>query len=143
MKTCKICEKDLPDTEFTVVSYASITGKRYLDSHCRPCRYATRKAVRQAGSKTCPQCNITHLVTQHYKGDPMCMQCRDDKKAGKQSKRVRIEPYEIHSKTPPPNLAHRNILWDEDLVKSPPYVIPKIPDILTNPIQAMLSGTWA
>jgi len=143
MKTCKACEKELPDSAFAIASRSRVDGTKYLYARCVPCRNAHRRARVKASSKTCPQCNITHLVTQHYKGDPMCMQCRDDKKAGKQSKRVRIEPYEIHSKTPPPNLAHRNILWDEDLVKSPPYVIPKIPDILTNPIQAMLSGTWA
>lgn len=143
MKTCKACSKELPNEDFTVVSYASITRKPYLDSHCRKCRYAVRKSVRMAGSKVCPQCNIKHLVTEHYKGDPMCMQCRDLKKAGKQCKRPRIEPFEIHSKTPPANLAHRNILWDDDKPTAPPYVIPKIPYILAQPIQSLLSGVWA
>ena len=64
------------------------------------------------------------------------------KKAGKQCRLPRVEPFETYSKTPPPNLGHRNILWDEDTPTDPPYVIPKIPDILAQPIQSLLSGVW-
>ena len=142
MKTCKECHKDLPDTEFAIASRSKINGTKYLYARCVPCRNAIRREKAKSLSKICPQCNIKHLVTEHYKGDPMCMQCRDLKQAGKQCKRPRVELYEIHSKTPPPNLAHRNILWDDDKPTAPPYVIPKIPDILTHPIQEMLSRAW-
>jgi hypothetical protein len=146
MKTCKKCNQELEDSSFTVVGYGpkGYQGKKYLDSHCKPCRYVVRKERTLAnGAKDCYRCGINKPADQFYPGDSACHSCRDlYKTAAKQSRKPRDSAFEQYSKTPPPNLAYRNILWDDEAVNEPPYVIPKISDVLTVPVQGLLSGRW-
>lgn len=68
MKTCKICERSLPETDF----YKRNENKDGLDDYCKPCRLEMNREVRRKkGAPTMPRSTADGMAYLMSKGIPV------------------------------------------------------------------------